>query len=109
MPCAGTVAACHGTWKARVKLRVWGVLKLLEDGALTTRTCRYLAVRVMLLVVADTVDQPVHPVPGVDVLPERTWIVTLVPDGVTTSRVKVSQATAAPASTTAEVHVEVDG
>ena len=57
----------------------------------------------MLPVVADTVVQPVHPVPGVAVLPERTWMATLVPAGATTSRVRVVQLTAAPASTTAEV------
>ena len=57
----------------------------------------------MLFVVADTVVQPVHPVPpGVEVLPERTWMVTVVPVGAVTSRVSVSQPTTAPASMSGE-------
>lgn len=67
---------------------------------------RYRADLVMLLVVADTVDQPVHPVPGVAVFPDRTWMVTVVPDGAETSLVRVSHPTDAPASMTPEVNVD---
>ncbi len=62
--------------------------------------CKYRAERVMLPVVADTVVQPVHDPLGFATLPDRTWIVTVVPVGALTSRVSVSQPTTAPASMT---------
>ena len=72
----------------------------MPDVVETTWYCRYRADRVMLPLVAETVVQPVHDPSGVAVLPDRTWIVTVVPEGAVTSRVRVSQPTVAPASMT---------